>query len=53
MDTKPTVLVPREPSKECPGCFKKAYRRVTFADGRTGWYCYACAHTVMVPGMKA
>lgn len=52
MEPRPTVLVPREASDECPGCTKKAYRRVTFSDGRTGWFCYACAHTVMVPGMK-
>lgn len=49
---RPTVLVPREPSEECPSCFKMSYRRVVFSDSRTGWYCYACAHIVMVPGMK-
>lgn len=45
---RPTVLVPREASTECPWCFKPSQRRVRFEDGRTGWYCYACAHTSMV-----
>ena len=52
-DAKPTVRVPREASLECPECRKKAYRRVVFRSGDTGWFCYACEHKVIVPEMRA
>lgn len=52
-DARPTVRVPGETSLQCPECQKKAYRRVVFHNGDTGWFCYACEHKMVVPEMRA